>query len=350
MTTLEDTKTKKKPVEKTEIKEVKPKKKSEKSTVPASTKSSTKKAVKKTSPKAKAVAKKKPATAKSAAPVKVKSKAKAEKTPKKIDPPKKDEDNELEVIDPAALVRGDMPMSIVDHLDEFRSRILIVLGVIMVLTLVNFYFSEHIVNYINKPFLASGNKLNIFKLSGGFVIRLKVSAAIAILASMPLILFHIWRYIMPAIDKNARMFSRITIISSVLLFYAGVSFIFFLLLPLIIEILLSFIPSEMLSTIGADDYISFIFLLCLAMGLIFELPIIILILTKLGIITPAFLISKRKVSIVIIWVFAAVITPPDPLSQSMVAIPLMFLYEVSILISRLIVIRKKKNELKERVN
>lgn len=307
---MEDKKIKKKPVEKTEVKS---KKKSVKSTALASTKSSTQKAVKKTQTKTqtktKAVPKKKAVTAKSTAPVKVKSKPKAEKTPKKIAPPKKDEDNELEIIDPDAQMRGDIPMSIVDHLDEFRSRILIILGVLIVLTFVNFYFSEHIVNYINKPFIASGNKLNIFKLSGGFVIRLKVSAAIAILIGMPLILFHIWRYIMPAIDKKARMFSRMTIIASVLLFYAGVSFIFFLLLPLIIEILLSFIPSEMLSTIGADDYISFIFLLCLAMGLIFELPIIILILTKLGIISPAFLISKRKVSIIVIWVFAAVITP-----------------------------------------
>ncbi len=347
MTALEDKKIKKKPVEKAEVKA---KKKSAKSTTLASAKSTTKKVVKKTTAKTKAAPKKKAAATKASTPVKAKPKAKAEKTPKKIEPLKKNEDNELETVDPDALMRGDTPMSIVDHLDEFRSRILIILGAIIVLTFVNFYFSEHIVNYINKPFLISGNKLNIFKLTGGFIIRLKVSAGIAILTAMPLIFFHIWRYIVPAIDKKARMFSRMTIISSVLLFYAGIAFIFFLLLPLLINVLLSFIPSEMLSTIGADDYIGFIFLLCLAMGLIFELPIIILVLTRLGIITPAFLISKRKVAIILIWVFAAVITPPDPLSQAMVGIPLMFLYEVSILISRLIVIRRKKQELKKRVN
>ena len=81
------------------------------------------------------------------------------------------------------------------------------------------------------------------------------------------------------------------------------------------------------------------------MGIIFELPIIILVLTKLGIISPAILISKRKVALVIIWVFAAVITPPDPLSQALVAVPLMFLYEISIFISRFIIIRRKKKEL-----
>lgn len=344
---MEDKKTKKKPVAKTGEKS---KKKSVKSTALSSRKDSNKKILKKTPAKAKAVSKKKPASAKiTSLPAKVKPGTKKNKITENIKPSDKDEKNELEIIDPDAKTRGDTPMTIVGHLDEFRSRILIVLGVIMVLTLVNFYFSEHIVNYINKPFLSTGNKLNIFKLSGGFVIRLKASAAIAILMTIPLIFFHIWRYIVPAIDKSARMFSRLTLISSVLLFYSGISFIFFLLLPLMIEVLLSFIPSAMLSTIGADDYLSFIFLLCLAMGIIFELPIIILVLTRLGIITPALLISKRKISLVIIWVFAAVITPPDPLSQALVAIPLMFLYEVSILISKFIMIRKKKQVIENRV-
>lgn len=347
MTALEDKKIKKKPVAKTVVKA---KKKSVKKAPLASPESSTKKTVKKAPAKAKVAAAKKTASTKSSAvPAKIKTGAKKDKTPAKIKASVKEAENELEIIDPEAQKRGDMPMSVVDHLDEFRSRILIVLGVIIVLTLVNFYFSEHIVNYINKPFISTGNKLNIFKLAGGFIIRLKASAAIAILMTIPLIFFHVWRYIAPAIDKQSRMFSRMTVISSVLLFYAGISFIFFLLLPLMIEVLLSFIPSEMLSTIGADDYLSFIFLLCLAMGLIFELPIIILVLTKLGIITPALLISKRKVAIIIIWVFAAVITPPDPLSQSLVAVPLMFLYELSILISRFIVIRRKKQDLKSRV-
>jgi len=282
-------------------------------------------------------------------PVKAKTAAKKKLTPKKIKPDDHEESSELEIIDPEASTRGDNPMTVVDHLDEFRSRILIVLGVLITLTFINFYFSEHIVNYINKPFLSTGNKLNVFKLTSGFIIRLKASAGTAILMTFPLMIFHIWRYIVPAIDKKERMFSRISLIASVFLFYSGVAFVFFLILPLMIEILLSFIPSEMLSTIGADDYLSFIFLFCLAMGIVFELPIIILVLTKIGIITPAFLISKRKVALVIIWVFAAFITPPDPLSQSLVAIPLMFLYEISIFISRFIVIRKKKKEILERI-
>ena len=340
---LEDKKVKKKSSDLTEKKQKKPAK---------AAKGDSKKVIEKKTAKKGAV-KSSPAKKKETLPAKTKTKTKTKivkkKSPDKITPIEHDESNELEVIDPDASQRGDTPMTVVGHLDEFRSRILIVLGVLITLTFVNFYFSEHIVNYINKPFLSTGNKLNVFKLTSGFIIRLKASAGTAILMTFPLIIFHVWRYIVPAIDKKERMFSRISIIASVFLFYSGVAFVFFLLLPLMIEILLSFIPSEMLSTIGADDYLSFIFLFCLAMGIVFELPIIILVLTKIGIITPAFLISKRKVALIIIWIFAAFITPPDPLSQSLVAVPLMFLYEVSIFISRFIVIRKKKREILERI-
>jgi len=338
VTPLEDKKAKKKSADLTETKTKKPGK---------AAKGESKKIIEK-KPAKKGAAESSPAEKKKNLPAKSKAPAIKKIPPKKNKPVDQDESNELEIIDPEASTRGDNPMTVVDHLDEFRSRILIVLGVLITLTFVNFYFSEHIVNYINKPFLSTGNKLNVFKLTSGFIIRLKASAGTAILMTFPLIIFHIWRYILPAIDKKERMFSRLSIIASVVLFYSGVAFVFFLLLPLMIEVLLSFIPSEMLSTIGADDYLSFIFLLCLAMGIIFELPVIILVLTKLGLITPAILISKRKLALIIIWVFAAIITPPDPLSQSLVAVPLMFLYEFSILISRFIVIRKKKKEILER--
>jgi sec-independent protein translocase protein TatC len=99
------------------------------------------------------------------------------------------------------------------------------------------------------------------------------------------------------------------------------------------------------SLIGANDYFAFILILGLGMGLLFELPIIILILTRLGIVTPQFLIRKRKIAIIAIFVIAAIITPQvDPLSQTMVAIPLMLLYEISIVISKFIFLRKKKRE------
>lgn len=252
-----------------------------------------------------------------------------------------DKDREM---DPAALSRGDMPMGIVDHLDEFRSRILIILGSIILLTVASFFFSEHILNFINKPFLETGQRLNIFKLAGGFILRLKSSVIVALMLAIPIIIWQLWRFIKPAIGKDDRRFAGWALFVSLFLFYGGMAFVFFLLLPFAIKMLLSFITTEMLSTIGASDYLSFIFLFSVAMGLLFELPIVVMILTRIGLITPQFLATKRKYAVVIIWVVGALITPADILSQIMVAIPLMFLYEISILISRVVYRRKRKKE------
>jgi len=248
---------------------------------------------------------------------------------------------------PVAKTTGDdSAMTVVEHLDELRSRVLYVLFSIIILTIIGIILSDEIVYFINKPFLETGHKLNIFKLSGGFIIKLKASIGFALLICLPFILLQIWKFIVPAIDKEDRMFARLSLLSSVILFYSGVAFVFFLMLPFTIKMMLGFITPEMISTIGADDYLSFIFLFSIAMGLLFELPIIILILTKIGIITPYFLISKRKYAIVAIWVIGALVTPQDPLSQILVAVPLMFLYEISILISKLVIKRSRKRKLK----
>jgi hypothetical protein len=129
--------------------------------------------------------------------------------------PEKIED---QIVDPSALLRGDDPMTIVEHLTEFRSRLMIIVASFFILVCIAFYFSDFLVYLINKPFLKTGFQLNIFTLAGGFMVKMKVSAAISILILVPLIIFHIWRFISPAIEKPERFFSRITIITAVLLF------------------------------------------------------------------------------------------------------------------------------------
>lgn len=253
------------------------------------------------------------------------------------------EEKEVEEIDPESIARGDEPMSVVGHLDELRSRVLVILASFMIITAIAFYFSDILVYYVNKPFLDSGNKLNIFTLVGGFMLKFKVSAATALFILVPMIIFQIWRFIVPAIERKNRTFSRITIISAVLLFYSGAAFVFFILLPAAIKVMLSFVGPEMISTIGADDYLNFIIFSSLIMGVLFEVPVIILVLTRLGIVSPQFLIRKRKYAILVIWIIAAIVTPqPDPLSQSLVGVPLMLLYEISIIISKIVARRERK--------
>jgi sec-independent protein translocase protein TatC len=257
--------------------------------------------------------------------------------------PEKVEEQEEE-IDPAALERGDTPMSLVSHLDEFRSRIVFVLITILVLLLASFVFSDEILSFLTAPYTQTGLKLNVFNLIDGFVIRLKASLVIALLAGFPVIVYEIWKYIVPAISTPERAFARGMVIVSIGLFYTGVG-LTYLGLPMAISALLSFTPPDVVNMISASDYLSLIMIFSFAMGGIFELPIIILILTKIGLVTPAFLVSKRKYAIVLIWVIAAIITPTvDPLTQSMVAIPLMLLYEISIIISKSVVKAKARRE------
>ncbi len=249
-------------------------------------------------------------------------------------------------IDPDALRRGDKPMNIVDHLDEFRSRLLIVLVTVILLTVLGFYFSDILLDAINKPFIESGYKLNIFNLVEGFVLRIKASFVTGLLIGLPLLVYHLWQYIKPAIDIDNRNFAVYSIVAAIILFYAGLGATYFYLLPLSIKVLLSFTPPDMENMINASKYFNFAILFAVAIGITFEMPIIIMILTRIGIVSPSFLISKRKYAIVLIWIFAAVITPTtDPLTLTLVAVPLMLLYELSIVISKFIVIRKKRKEL-----
>ena len=248
-------------------------------------------------------------------------------------------------VDPDAAERGDEPKSVVSHLDEFRSRLMYSLLAIIIVSLGSFFFSEYILDFINRPYLATGYKLNVFNLTEGFILRLKAAFIAGLLVGLPVIVYHLWKYMLPAINKGDRKFARISIIAAIILLYGGMAFTYFFILPFAVKMLLSFTPAEMTNTIGASKYLSFVLLFSLGMGIMFELPIIIMILTRIGIVSPAFLISKRKYAIILLWIISAMITPPDILTQSMIAIPLMLLYELSIIISKMMVKRKKKKEL-----
>jgi sec-independent protein translocase protein TatC len=197
-------------------------------------------------------------------------------------------------------------------------------------------------DYITKPFLATGNKLNIFTLAGGFMLRFKIAAAASFFVLIPLIIYQIWNVFSSLMPKSSKLLSVATIVIAVLLFYGGIAFTFFFFLPMVIDIMVGFIHSYFKTTIGADSYLSFIIFFSLAMGFICETPLIIFMLTRMGIITPEMLSSKRKYAFIIIWIIAAIITPPDVVSQAMVALPLMIIFEISILISKLVVRRRDK--------
>jgi sec-independent protein translocase protein TatC len=181
------------------------------------------------------------------------------------------------------------------------------------------------------------------KMSGQLTTHIAVSMVAGLILAFPVIIGEFWKFFRPALHANEAKHARGAVLASTLLFFTGVLFGYFMLAPLSIHFLTSYkISADVVNQINVRSYIGTVSSICLATGLVFELPIIAFFLTKIGIITPNFMRKYRKHSIVVIFVVAAIITPPDIFSQALVAIPLLLLYEVSIMISARVVKKKEK--------
>ncbi len=172
------------------------------------------------------------------------------------------------------------------------------------------------------------------QMSGQFMVHLYVSMMAALVVAFPYVLWEIWSFVRPALLPKEKKYSQGVVFYSTLLFIIGMLFSYYLIVPLTINFFSSYQVSETVNnTITLNSYISTVVSLTLATGLVFELPIIVFFLTKVGLLTPAFMKRNRKYVLVILLTIAAIITPPDIFSQILVTIPLMGLYELSILIS-----------------
>jgi len=183
------------------------------------------------------------------------------------------------------------------------------------------------------------------QMSGQFMVHLYISMMAALVVAFPYLLWEIWSFIRPALLPKEKKYSQGVVIYSTILFIIGMLFSYYLIVPLTVNFFSSYQVSESVNnTITLNSYISTVVSLSLATGLVFELPIVVFFLTKVGLLTPAFMKKNRKYVLVILLTIAAIITPPDIFSQILVTIPLMLLYELSILVSAR-VISKKKEEL-----
>jgi sec-independent protein translocase protein TatC len=178
-------------------------------------------------------------------------------------------------------------------------------------------------------------KLINIKMAGQFLIHLYISIFAGIIVAIPYIIFEVWRFVKPALYKHEQQHTRGAVFWSSFLFIVGILFSYFLIVPLAVMFLGSYnVSASVENQIALTSYISTVVSLTFALGLVFEMPIFVFFLTKVGIITPDFMRKNRKAMIVIVLIISAIITPADVFSQVLVAIPLLGLYEISILISR----------------
>lgn len=264
-------------------------------------------------------------------------------------------------------------MSFLDHLEELRWHVIRATIAVIVLGLIAFIFKGFIFDIIifgpkNADFptyklfckaaRAIGRpdsfcfeelpfKLQSRKMADQFSAHIWTSITAGIVIGFPYIIYEFWKFISPGLHDAERRTARGFIIIASLLFFTGVLFGYYIVAPLSINFLGSYtVSSHVMNEFDLNSYISVVRTSVLASGLIFELPIIIYFLTKIGLVTPDILRKYRKISIVIVLILSAVITPPDVASQIIVAIPIMILYEVSIYISAA-VINKQNKEARE---
>jgi sec-independent protein translocase protein TatC len=182
------------------------------------------------------------------------------------------------------------------------------------------------------------------KMSGQITTHITAAMVAGLILAFPVILWEFWQFFKPALKANEARYAKGAVVAASGLFFIGVLFGYFMLAPLSIHFLSSYeIDPGVVNQINVRSYIGTLTSICLATGLVFELPIIAFFLTKIGLITPSFMRKYRKHAIVVIFILAAIITPPDVFSQTLVAVPLLILYEVSILISGRVMKQKEKD-------
>lgn len=236
-------------------------------------------------------------------------------------------------------------MSLIEHLVELRRVLIVSAFAIAGGTVIGWLISAPLFGFLTGPVaLLQHTKFVTTSITEPVLVKLKVSLLAGILVASPVVLWQIWSFVLPALKKNERKYVYLTVPISVLLFFVGAAFAFYVVLPVGIRFLLfvnSGVKYEPLIT--QNSYLSFLTTFLVAFGLVFELPVALLILVRLGVLTPQWLRKKRRYALFIIIVVAALISPtPDIPSQLLMAGPMYLLYEVSIWLSYLVVRSRRK--------
>lgn len=257
---------------------------------------------------------------------------------------------------------ADEKMPLFEHLAELRKRILISFSAIFVGFILSFSFSENIFEIltlplrseigfsISYPFLkivASNIKnqsLVFLAPAEAFWMHLKVSFFAGLMLTLPIILHQLWKFVSPGLRPGEKKYVVPFVVSATILFLAGAAFCLFFVLPFAMGFLLTYKTASMTPMLSVGNYVDFCLKFILSFGAVFELPIVIIFLTLTGIVTPKTLAKNRKYAILIAFIIAAVLTPtPDAFNQTLMALPMIVLYEAGILVARLFIRKGAKN-------
>ena len=232
-----------------------------------------------------------------------------------------------------------------EHLQELRSRLLKSLFVVMACVLSLIYFSNDIYLLLSKPllnFLPSGSSMIATEVASPFLAPLKLTFFASLLISMPFFLNQIWKFIAPGMYKNEKSLSFLVMLSSLFLFYAGILFTYLLVLPLVFNFFTGVAPDGILIMTDISRYLDFVLSMMFAFSFAFEIPIFIFLLIWAGVTDSNSLRNKRPYVVIGCFAVGMLVTPPDVISQSLLAIPAWLLFELGIVMADLFVKKKEK--------
>ena len=230
-------------------------------------------------------------------------------------------------------VSHDDRLSIVDHLDELRSRLVVCALVVAVAFAFCFWQNAVILDIVNAP-LPDGKQPITLGPAESFTTTMTVSGYFALLITLPIILYQLYAFIIPAFSPQEKNIVRPYLIAMPILFLAGIAFAYFVVMPAAITFLLSFNDTQFNTQLRAKDYYGFLGILTVVLGLLFQMPIALLAMTRLGVVTPDQLAQNRRYAIFIISIVAAALPGGDPVSMILIMIPLVILYEASVQLAR----------------
>lgn len=247
-----------------------------------------------------------------------------------------------------------MQETFLTHLFELRDRLIKSVAALLVVFLGLVYWAPDIFHLFSKPLLdalPNGGRMIVTDVTGSFFVPMKVTMLVAFLGALPIIMYQLWAFIAPGLYKHERQLILPIVTSSYILFIAGMAFAYFLVFPTVFQFMAHYnapLGADMATDI--DKYLSFAMTTFLAFGLTFEVPVVVVVLVKLGMVRIKKLKEIRPYIIVGAFVIAAVVTPPDVLSQLLLAVPLCLLYELGILVARFYEPKLDPADLEEQVD
>jgi sec-independent protein translocase protein TatC len=233
-------------------------------------------------------------------------------------------------------------MGLLDHLEELRSALIFSLLAWVGASAVLWFFSARILEFLILHLPVKD--LYFFAPGEAFMVRMKLSFILGILVSSPYILFRVWRFVSPGLFRKEKGLVFPVIILSVALFYLGLVFAYWVMMPLVLRFFVTFGTESLTPMLSVEKYFSFVAKLSFAFGLVFQLPLVVILLTWMGVVSARTLLGQWRWAIIIIFSVAAVLTPPDPISQICMAVPLCVLYFASVAASFVIERRGRKSE------